>query len=58
VYIGDTGWDQEASSVNNIPFIYAAYGFGNVDDGSLRLNTFSELPELIHTRLVQSHKEV
>jgi len=56
VYIGDTIWDHEASSRSGIPFIYAAYGFGRVDDGSLCLNAFSELPELIHTRLVEAHK--
>jgi len=58
VYIGDTIWDQEASFGNRIPFIYAAYGFGNVDDDSLRLNAFPELPELIHSQLVEAHKEI
>ena len=56
VYVGDTIWDHEASSSNGITFIYAAYGFGTVNDGSLRLNAFSELPELIHTRLVEAYK--
>jgi phosphoglycolate phosphatase len=55
VYIGDTIWDHEASASIRIPFIYAAYGFGNVNDDSMRLNTFSELPELIHTQLVGAH---
>jgi phosphoglycolate phosphatase len=56
VYIGDTIWDHEASAGNGIPFIYAAYGFGRVNDGSLLLNAFSELPELIQTRLVEAHE--
>src|SRR5260221_1653054 len=47
VYVGDTIWDYEASVYNKIPFIYAAYGFGKVDEDLLRINDLSELPELI-----------
>lgn len=31
IYIGDTKKDEEAAKEANIPFIYASYGFGNVD---------------------------
>lgn len=31
VYVGDTSFDQEACKEAEVPFIYAAYGFGKVD---------------------------
>lgn len=31
VYVGDTAFDQEACKEADVPFIYAAYGFGEVD---------------------------
>lgn len=31
MYVGDTISDKEAASIANIPFVYASYGFGNVD---------------------------
>jgi phosphoglycolate phosphatase len=47
VYIGDTSWDNEAAIAANIPFIYAAYGFGKVDDTKYRINEIAELPGLL-----------
>jgi phosphoglycolate phosphatase len=44
VYIGDTSWDYEAAIAANIPFIYAAYGFGKVDNAQWAINEITELP--------------
>lgn len=32
VYVGDTQWDCDAASAANVPFIFAAYGFGKVEN--------------------------
>ncbi len=47
VYIGDTRKDEEAARAAGIPFIHAAYGFGEAErpDGVIR--DITELPEKI-----------
>jgi len=47
VYVGDTSWDYEATLAANIPFIYAAYGFGKVDDAEWKIEEIEELPKLL-----------
>lgn len=47
IYVGDTVWDKEAANTANIPFIYAAYGFGKVDDTEYKINKIVELPGLL-----------
>jgi phosphoglycolate phosphatase len=47
VYIGDTAWDYEAALATNITFIYAAYGFGKVDDAEWKIEKIDELPKLL-----------
>lgn len=47
VYVGDTPLDYEAARSNNIPFIYASYGFGVVDDSEYRIGCFNELKQLL-----------
>lgn len=47
VYVGDTQGDREASSKAGIPFIFASYGFGSVEEKEGQINTFSELLALI-----------
>lgn len=32
VYVGDTHWDFEAATAAGVPFIFAAYGFGHVEN--------------------------
>ena len=46
VYLGDTQGDLNAADLTDIPFIYAAYGFGSVDRETARINSLTELPEL------------
>ncbi|MDE7279616.1 MAG: HAD hydrolase-like protein, partial [Oscillospiraceae bacterium] len=43
VYVGDTQGDLDASDSAGIPFIHAAYGFGNVDRNVPEAQSFSEV---------------
>lgn len=49
IYIGDTIKDQEAAIGAGIPFIHAAYGFGETEAPDAVINSFTELPACIHT---------
>ena len=44
--IGDTVLDYEAAVGAGIPFIHAAYGFGQAPGAKWRIQSFSELPEI------------
>lgn len=45
-YIGDTQKDSMASKYAGIPFIWASYGFGVVDDYNKKIDNFEELIDL------------
>ena len=45
-YIGDTQGDADASKAAGIPFVYCAYGFGNVDGFWKSIDCFADLLEL------------
>ena len=47
VYIGDTDGDFRAARKAGVPFVHAAYGFGEVPEAEFRAERFSDLPELI-----------
>lgn len=47
VYVGDTLGDQEAAEFAGIPFIYAEYGFGEVNRFDFAIKSFGELLEII-----------
>ena len=47
VYIGDTQGDFEATVVADIPFIWAAYGFGSPAGAAGRITDIRQLPETI-----------
>lgn len=47
VYVGDTTGDEESARVAAIPFVYAAYGFGDAVAPEATIQTFSELPEVL-----------
>ena len=49
VYIGDTQGDYEATVEAGVPFIWAAFGFGNPQGYAARLDDFRQLPELMQT---------
>lgn len=46
VYVGDTKGDYEASVVAGVPFVYAAYGFGEVPDYAAYLASPADLKKL------------
>ena len=49
VYVGDTQGDFEACQKAEVPFIWAAYGFGRPDsnDYYAKIESFTELEELL-----------
>lgn len=46
IYVGDTQGDRNSAQYANIPFVYAAYGFGTVDDYDAEIQSFSQLLQL------------
>ena len=44
IYIGDTRKDEEAAELAGIPFIHAAYGFGNAAHPAAVIHSLPELP--------------
>lgn len=47
VYVGDTQGDANAAKLANVPFIFAKYGFGNIDEFFNSIESFDELLEII-----------
>ena len=43
IYVGDTKSDENAAKVAKLPFVYASYGFGEVDDYIAKINSFEEI---------------
>lgn len=43
VYIGDTKGDKQAAEFAGIPFVFAAYGFGEVEAADFEIGSFEEL---------------
>ena len=53
VYVGDTQKDKDAADGAGVPFIWASYGFGDVKEYMMKLNSFSDLRKLpFHTENV------
>lgn len=46
IYVGDTLSDYEATKIANVPFVYAEYGFGDVNEITYEINAIRELPEV------------
>lgn len=46
VYVGDTTGDYEAAKENEIPFIYAKYGFGDVSEPDITINSVDDLLQI------------
>lgn len=44
VYVGDTVGDEKAAREAGIPFIYAAYGFGEAENPDAAVDSIRELP--------------
>lgn len=47
LYVGDTQGDKEAASEAGIAFVYASYGFGDVDAYDAKIDSFGELITLV-----------
>ncbi|MFD3157311.1 HAD family hydrolase [Haloimpatiens sp. FM7330] len=43
IYVGDTNGDAESAKVAGIPFVYARYGFGNVEEYDYAIDSFEEI---------------
>jgi phosphoglycolate phosphatase len=53
VYVGDTQGDCDAAACAGIPFVYAAYGFGEAKNGDYRIE---QLADLLSLPLFASHE--
>ena len=47
VYVGDTQGDANAAKAANVPFIYAKYGFGEVEEFENEIESFEDLLKII-----------
>jgi phosphoglycolate phosphatase len=48
VYVGDTTGDRDSAQKAGVPFIFASYGFGVVEDGYItQIDEFSQLQQLL-----------
>ena len=47
VYVGDTQGDANAAKGANVPFIYAQYGFGSVEEFQDKIESFEELLKIV-----------
>lgn len=43
IYVGDTISDKKAANYAQIPFVYASYGFGYVNEFDYKINSISDL---------------
>lgn len=48
VYVGDTLGDKEAASCAGIPFIYARYGFGNLDREENAIDSIDQILDCVN----------
>ncbi len=46
IYVGDTQGDLDASDFAGVPFVFAEYGFGNINRKIYEINNISELVSL------------
>ena len=56
LYIGDTRKDQEAAQLAGIPFLHAAYGFGEAEKPDGILRELTELPDAVDRLLNKKHE--
>lgn len=47
VYVGDTAGDYQSAADAEIPFVFAAYGFGKVENCKYTIADITELPEVL-----------
>lgn len=47
LYVGDTLWDKQAADAAGVPFLHAAYGFGEVPEGTPAIRDIRDLPDAV-----------
>lgn len=47
IYVGDTRGDQEAAAYAGVPFVFAAYGYGDVTESTARIDEFRQLVSIV-----------
>lgn len=50
VYVGDTIWDKESCDKAGVDFIYAAYGFGKIENPEIKIEKFADLLKIFASR--------
>ncbi len=52
IFVGDTKSDENAAKEAQVPFVYAGYGFGEVDSFDERIDSFEEIISVLQ-KLIQ-----
>lgn len=47
IFVGDTIGDAKAAEFADIPFVYASYGFGNVENPDYKITAFPEIIDIV-----------
>ncbi len=47
VYVGDTEGDRQAALAAGVPFVHAAYGYGQIHGACMRISSLYELPSML-----------
>lgn len=47
IYVGDTQLDYDAAEFAGIPFVFANYGFGDVNEDTYKIFTFDEILKIV-----------
>ena len=50
IYVGDTMCDKEAADHAEVPFVYASYGFGDVQSYDYKIETIDNLPTVLNRK--------
>ncbi len=53
IFVGDTKSDEVAADEAGLPFVYASYGFGEVDKYDATINSFEEIKSVVSKMLGQ-----
>ena len=48
IYVGDTMSDKEAADYAKVPFVYASYGFGDVEAYDYKIDAIDNLPTVLN----------
>lgn len=51
IYVGDTKSDETAAREAQLPFVYASYGFGDVESYDAVINSFIEIKDVAKSLL-------